>query len=77
LSCARRNETLILNKRAAKLGSPEGAYTLAVLYRQQGIKRWANYWFNSAADMGDADARLELSRQLNFYLVEFTCGAHS
>jgi TPR repeat protein len=47
-------------KLAIKKGVPEGAYNLAVSYRQQGKIKWARYWFQRAAEMGDEDALNEL-----------------
>jgi len=43
-------------KLVIKKGIPEAAYNLAVLYRQRGQLRWANYWLRRASVMGDADA---------------------
>lgn len=47
---------------AVKNGLPEGAYNLAIAYRNRGNKRWAQFWFRRASEMGDVDAALELER---------------
>ncbi len=38
-------------KRAVKLGCPEAAYNLGILYQQCLKTRWADYWFKRAAEI--------------------------
>lgn len=47
-------------RRAVASGSSEAAYNLAVHYRQHCKQRWARYWLERAAAMGDEDARSEI-----------------
>ena len=49
-------------KRAITNGSPEAAYNLANNYRNRGIIRWAEFWFERAREMGDDDALEELRK---------------
>lgn len=47
-------------KRAVASGSPEGAYNLAISYKNRGEARWSAHWFHVAKSMGheDVDGRL-------------------
>ena len=47
-------------KNAASRGQPEGAFSLAIEYRNRNNIRLARYWFGRAAAMGDQDADDEL-----------------
>lgn len=61
--CKKNSERAVYwYKRAIKFGSPEAAYNLGVHYRQCAKPRWARYWFERAAMMGDEDARLEIKK---------------
>ena len=48
-------------KRAARSGCSSAAHNLWVHYRQCGKQRWARYWLERAAELGDEDARLEIN----------------
>lgn len=50
-----------LYKEVVADGDPEGAWNLAIHYRNRGDNRWGLHWLRKAAQMGHEDARAIMS----------------
>lgn len=58
----RRAQARYWYKRAVRAGSYVAAWNLAMHYKTRKIARWHMHWLQTAAAMGDPDAKAELKK---------------